>query len=162
MTQILYFRSWEYRDQYDDLKQKMEEAIENSAHTFNKKRGVAAEIKQYEEQKEEAEKFETLIAERRNLVIQYLLWKLFHIEEKEMALLEETQTKNVSKNEAEWDVGNLEIQFKRAREEKALVHREKIKCELHIRKINRELDEQVKKVRLKMLKEQYILIRHFH
>jgi structural maintenance of chromosome 1 len=43
----------------------------------------------------------------------------------------------------EYDVGNLEYQFKRAREEKALIHREKIKNELHIRKINRELDEQV-------------------
>lgn len=32
-------------------------ATENSAHTFNKKRGINAEMKQFKEQKEEAERF---------------------------------------------------------------------------------------------------------
>ena len=37
----------------------------------------------------------------------------------------------------------MEHSFKNAREEKALIHREKIRCELNIRKIGRELDEQL-------------------
>lgn len=81
----------------------MEEAIENSAHTFNRKRSVAQEIKQYEEQKAEADKFEELLADRRNLVVQYLLWKLFHIDQKSKDLMEESNGKNSNKIEAEYD-----------------------------------------------------------
>ncbi|RCH97189.1 Structural maintenance of chromosomes protein 1, partial [Rhizopus stolonifer] len=135
--------SWEHKDEYEALKQKMEEAIENSAHAFNKRRGIAAEIKQYEEQKAEAENFEKLVAERRSLVVQYLLWKLFHIEEKQKALGQESNTKHSDKDEAQYEALALENQFKKAREDKALIHREKIKCELHIRKANRELDDQL-------------------
>ncbi|KAK4521187.1 uncharacterized protein ATC70_013132 [Mucor velutinosus] len=134
--------SWDYRDQYEDLKQKRDEAIEESAHTFNRKRGIAAEIKLYEEQKEEAEKFEKLVADKRDLTVQYLLWKLFHVEEKARALEEESSAKNSDKDDLQFEVAGMEDNFKKAREEKALIHREKIKCELHIRKINRELDEQ--------------------
>ncbi|KAL9558398.1 hypothetical protein MBANPS3_000941 [Mucor bainieri] len=134
--------SWDYRDQYDDLKQKRDEAIEESAHTFNKKRGIAAEIKLYEEQKEEADKFEKLVVDKRDLTVQYLLWKLFHVEEKARALEEESSAKNADKDDLQFEVAGMEDNFKKAREEKALIHREKIKCELHIRKINRELDEQ--------------------
>ncbi|KAG2208930.1 hypothetical protein INT47_011070 [Mucor saturninus] len=135
--------SWDYRDEYEDLKQKMEAAHDSSAHAFNKKRGAAAEIKQYEEQKKEAERFEELVADKRDCVVQYLLWKLFHIDQKLKDLTDESTAKNANKNDAQYDVAALEQAFKRAREEKALVHREKIKCELHIRKINRELDEQL-------------------
>ena len=141
--------SWDYRDQYEDLKQKRDEAIEESAHTFNKKRGIAAEIKQYEEQKEEAEKFEKLVVDKRDLVVQYLLWKLFHVEEKAKALEEESSAKSLDKDDLQFEVAGMENNFKKAREEKALIHREKIKCELHIRKINRELDDQVKKKKKK-------------
>ncbi|CEP08833.1 hypothetical protein [Parasitella parasitica] len=135
--------SWDYRDQYEDLKQKRDEAIEESAHAFNKKRGIAAEIKQYEEQKEEAENFEKLVLEKRAFVVQYLLWKLFHVEEKAKALEAETAAKNADKDDLQFEVAGMERNFKKAREEKALIHREKIKCELNIRKINRELDEQL-------------------
>lgn len=96
--------SCEYRDSYDDLKQKMEEALDSSAHAFNRKRGIAAEIKLYEDQKKEAEKFQELIVDRRNCVVQYLLWKLFHIDQKAVELNSQTAAKNSSKNDAEYDV----------------------------------------------------------
>ncbi|KAI8377051.1 hypothetical protein EDC96DRAFT_250036 [Choanephora cucurbitarum] len=135
--------SWEHKADYEQLKQQMEEAIENSAYTFHRKRGIATEIKQYEEQKTEAENFEKLVAERRELIVQYLLWKLFHIEQKDKALNQESTTKNATKDEAQYEALALENQFKKAREDKALIHREKIKCELNIRKISRELDDQL-------------------
>lgn len=121
----------------------MEEAIENSAICFNRKRSVAAEIKQYEEQKVEAEKFEQLVADKRNLIVQYLLWKLFHIDDKLKTLEEQSGEKNNNRDDLQFEVAGLEENFRKAREEKALIHREKVKCELHIRKIKRELDDQV-------------------
>lgn len=82
----------------------MEEAHESSAHAFNKKRGVAAEIKQYEEQKKEAERFEELVADKRDCVVQYLLWKLFHIDQKSKDLMNESTAKTANKNDAQYDV----------------------------------------------------------
>lgn len=99
--------SWEYRDQYDDLKEKMEEALDNSAHAFNRKRGIAGEIKLYEDQKKEVEKFQELVRDKRDCVIQYLLWKLFHIDQRANELNEQTAAKNTSKNDAEYDVVNI-------------------------------------------------------
>ncbi|KAI8977063.1 RecF/RecN/SMC [Mycotypha africana] len=135
--------SWEFKDSYEEMKQKMEEAIENSGHAMNKKRQMASEIKQYEEQKAEAERFEKLIADRRSLVVQYLLWKLYHIDEKAKNLENQSHTKNSNRDDLQFEVEGLENSFRKAREDKALIHREKIKCELHIRKINRELDDQL-------------------
>lgn len=122
----------------------MEGAIENSALCFNRKRSVAAEIKQYEEQKTEAEKFEQLVADKRSLIMQYLLWKLFHIDDKLKTLDEKSNEKNTDRDDLQFEVSGLEKNFKKAREEKALIHREKVRSELNIRKIKRELDDQVK------------------
>lgn len=94
------YRSWEYKEEYDRLKLAQDRAIENSAHAFNKKRGVTSEIKQYQEQKKEAEKFEALVRERRNTVVQYLLWKLFHVEQHTAALEEEANQKRVAMDDA--------------------------------------------------------------
>lgn len=82
------------------MKLAQDRAIENSAHAFNKKRGVTSEIKQYQEQKKEAEKFEALVRERRDKVVQYLLWKLYHVEQRTTALEEEANQKRVAVDDA--------------------------------------------------------------
>lgn len=68
------------------MKKIQDRAIEESAHAFNKKRGVTSEVKQYKEQKQEAEKFEQLVRERRQVAVKYLLWKLYHIEQRSAEL----------------------------------------------------------------------------
>lgn len=42
----------------------MEKATENSTHNFNKRRGINSEIKQFKEQKAEAQKFEKMLGEK--------------------------------------------------------------------------------------------------
>lgn len=78
----------------------MEQAAENSAHAFIKKRGLAAEIKQYEAQRKEAEIFDEKVKDRRECVLQYLLWKLYHIEMKTNNLTEEKDQKYFASTEA--------------------------------------------------------------
>ena len=46
------------------LKEAQERATENSTFNFYKKRGINAEIKQFKEQKKEAEHFEELLEQR--------------------------------------------------------------------------------------------------
>jgi structural maintenance of chromosome 1 len=53
--------SFELKSEYDRLKLLQEKASENSAFTFNKKKTVNAEMKQFKEQKEEAQRYEQLL-----------------------------------------------------------------------------------------------------
>lgn len=70
--------------------------MEKSTFNFHRKKGINAEIKQYQEQKAEAERFETLQDEKANLLVNYLVWKLFHIE----CSITSTEATIVTKSEA--------------------------------------------------------------
>jgi structural maintenance of chromosome 1 len=73
--------SHELKDDYDDLKREMDEAIDVSGQILNRKRDIASEIKHYQAQKEEAERFEKTVEEKHVLTVKYLLWKLYHIDD---------------------------------------------------------------------------------
>lgn len=93
--------SLELAGEYDKAKASQDRATENATFNFNKRRGIAGEIKQYKEQKGEAERFEQLVENRvriqpphtslnmvsprafgqDHLILQRILFKLFHIEE---------------------------------------------------------------------------------
>ncbi|KAH9924069.1 condensin complex subunit SMC1 [Fomitopsis serialis] len=81
--------SLELAGEYEKAKEAQERATENATFNFTKRRGIAGEIKQYREQKTEAERFEALGQERDNLVLKRILLKLYHIEQE---LQEHAQT----------------------------------------------------------------------
>ena len=56
--------SLELAAEYDKAKEAQERATENATFNFTKRRGIAGEIRQYKEQKGEAERFEGLCEER--------------------------------------------------------------------------------------------------
>lgn len=58
--------SLELAAEYERAKQDQERATENATFNFTKRRGIAGEIKQYKEQKGEAERFESLCEEKVN------------------------------------------------------------------------------------------------
>jgi len=60
--------SLELAAEYDKAKEMQDRATENATFNFNKRRGIAGEIKQYKEQKGEAERFEQLVEKRVGLV----------------------------------------------------------------------------------------------
>ncbi|KAF8268112.1 cohesin complex subunit psm1 [Lactarius quietus] len=73
--------SLELAAEYERAKGEQDRATENATHNFTKRRAIAGEIKQYKEQKGEAERFESLCQERDDLILRRLLFKLFRIEE---------------------------------------------------------------------------------
>ncbi|EJC99202.1 cohesin complex subunit psm1 [Fomitiporia mediterranea MF3/22] len=73
--------SLELAADYERAKQAVDRAAENATESFNKKRGIAGEIKVFKEQMTEAERFEDLVGKRDDLILKRFLWKLFHIEE---------------------------------------------------------------------------------
>ncbi|KAL2315843.1 Structural maintenance of chromosomes protein [Schizosaccharomyces pombe] len=72
--------SLEYKSEYDKSKDEQDKAVNLSAHSFNKKRGINAELRQYQEQKTEAERYQSQKEKRDSAQLVYLLWKLFHLE----------------------------------------------------------------------------------
>ncbi|KAK6361226.1 Structural maintenance of chromosomes protein 1 [Orbilia blumenaviensis] len=72
--------SLEWKSEYERLKVEMDRAIENSTANLNKRRGINAEIKQYQEQKREAENYERKANEKDQAIITHVLWKLFHFQ----------------------------------------------------------------------------------
>ncbi|KAH7906967.1 RecF/RecN/SMC [Hygrophoropsis aurantiaca] len=73
--------SLELAAEYEKAKEAQDRATENATFNFTKRRGIAGEIKQYKEQKSEAERFEGLVQEKDELILRRILYKLFHIEE---------------------------------------------------------------------------------
>lgn len=72
--------SLEYKAEYEKLKAEMEKAAEASNFNLNRRRGINAEIKQYQEQKKEAENYEKKAQERDEAIVTHVLWKLFHFQ----------------------------------------------------------------------------------
>ncbi|RKP09750.1 cohesin complex subunit psm1 [Thamnocephalis sphaerospora] len=66
--------------EYEELKQQQERASENSAFSFNKRRGIAAEMKQFREQRAEAKRYERLERQKEETLVLRALWKLYHVE----------------------------------------------------------------------------------
>jgi structural maintenance of chromosome 1 len=56
--------SLELAREYDEAKKAQDKATESSTFNFTKRRGIMAEIKQFKEQKTEADKFEKLLDDR--------------------------------------------------------------------------------------------------
>lgn len=56
--------SLELSAEYERAKEGQDRATENATHNFTKRRAITGEIKQYKEQKGEAERFEALCQER--------------------------------------------------------------------------------------------------
>ncbi|KAI8089897.1 RecF/RecN/SMC [Halteromyces radiatus] len=133
--------SWEYKEEYDRLKVQLDTAVENNAHALNKKRGITLEVKQYRQQKEEAERFTQLLQERREMSARYLVWKLYHVEQKIHAMEEDANNKKIAVNGVTTDQLALENKFKSVRKEKALIHRDRTRRELQIKKAKNDLAE---------------------
>ena len=56
--------SLELAGEYEKAKEEQERATDNATFNFTKRRGIVGEIKQYKEQKTEADRFEALCDER--------------------------------------------------------------------------------------------------
>ncbi len=72
--------SLEFKAEYERLQAEAEQAAENQNHQLHRRRGINSEIKQYQEQKKEAENFQKKTEERDDAIVAEILWKLFHFQ----------------------------------------------------------------------------------
>lgn len=72
--------SLEYKAAYERLKEAQEEAVENQNFTLHRRRGINSEIKQYTDQKNEADNYNKKAEERDQAIVTHILWKLYHFQ----------------------------------------------------------------------------------
>jgi len=73
--------SLEYKAEYERLQSEADQAAENSAFQLQRRRGINSEIRQYQEQKREAENFQAKTDERDAAIVTHILWKLYKFQQ---------------------------------------------------------------------------------
>ncbi|GLB42443.1 putative structural maintenance of chromosomes protein [Lyophyllum shimeji] len=132
--------SLELAPEYEKAKEAQERATENATFNFTKRRGIAGEIKQYKEQKGEAERFESLCAERDAAILQRHLFKLYQIEEAMEANARTIVAKNRELAGLRAEQRTHEAALEAARAEQAKVRATVMQKERGIKKAEKTLD----------------------
>ncbi|KAF8068609.1 condensin complex subunit SMC1 [Lyophyllum atratum] len=132
--------SLELAPEYEKAKEAQERATENATFNFTKRRGIAGEIKTYKEQKGEAERFESLCAEKDELILRRHLFKLYQIEEamEENARTVVAKNKELAGQRAEQRVHDKALEVARA--EQAKVRGSVMQKEKAIKKAEKAVD----------------------
>eukprot|EP00531_Pseudo-nitzschia_arenysensis_P017492 CAMPEP_0116135988 /NCGR_PEP_ID=MMETSP0329-20121206/11482_1 /TAXON_ID=697910 /ORGANISM="Pseudo-nitzschia arenysensis, Strain B593" /LENGTH=1366 /DNA_ID=CAMNT_0003630821 /DNA_START=225 /DNA_END=4325 /DNA_ORIENTATION=+ len=73
-------QSAELKKPYEEALQAKEEAEAASLFSYNKQKGMKGERRLLKEQKEEAERFDQLLANRQHLLTDFYLWQIYHME----------------------------------------------------------------------------------
>ncbi|KAF9903578.1 Structural maintenance of chromosomes protein 1 [Linnemannia zychae] len=133
--------SLELKQEYERLQEEQERAAENSTFNFHRKKSINAEIKQYQEQKAEAERFETLQEEKADLLVNYLVWKLFHIERNITTTENAIDDKAESLRTTQTELNTLEDAMATAKKNQAVAQRETYRKERSIAKREKALGD---------------------
>ncbi|KAL1954619.1 hypothetical protein VTO42DRAFT_860 [Malbranchea cinnamomea] len=133
--------SLEYKAEYERLKAEHEEAAEELNFQLNRRRGINSEIKQYQEQKREAENYARKVEERDQAIVTHVLWKLFHFQR----LLEESSAE-IQKHQDELKeyrrgVEKYEQRLEEAKKNHAKVGRDVTKAEKNIKIKEKEIED---------------------
>ena len=72
--------SLEYKAEYESLKEVQESALEHQNFALHRRRGINSEIKQYTDQKNEADNYQRKADERDQAIVTHILWKLYHFQ----------------------------------------------------------------------------------
>ena len=133
--------SLEYKAEYEKLQEESEEAAENQTYNLHRRRGINSEIKQYQEQKKEAEAYQNKAEERDDAIVTQILWKLYHFQrvmEESSASIHEHQE---NLKEYRRGVEKYEKSLEEARNAHAKVSKDSSKVERNIKKKEKEIEE---------------------
>ncbi|KAL0960255.1 hypothetical protein HGRIS_011886 [Hohenbuehelia grisea] len=132
--------SLELSGEYEKAKEAQDRATDNATFNFTKRRGIAGEIKQYKEQKGEAERFEALYQERDDKILHRILYKLYHIEESIERNAREIQAQNKALAGLREEQRKHDKELEDARAEQAKARTVVMQKEKKIKKAEKGLD----------------------
>lgn len=134
--------SLEYKAEYEKLEAEQETALENQTYHLNRRRGINSEVKQYQDQKRDAEAHANKADERDQAIVTHVLWKLYQFQR----VIEESQA-DIEKYQEEMQehrrsVGKYDKKMADAQKEAGKATRE-------TERIQREIKKQEKEIELK-------------
>ncbi|KAI9927774.1 hypothetical protein ASPWEDRAFT_41881 [Aspergillus wentii DTO 134E9] len=133
--------SLEYKAEYERLKAEAEEAADQQTVQLNRRRGINSEIKQYQEQKREADNYSRKAEERDQAIITHILWKLFHFQRLIDDSSADIQKYQDELREYRRGVEKYENNVEDAKKDHARVGRDVMKAEKNITKKEKEIEE---------------------
>ncbi|KAI9888933.1 MAG: Structural maintenance of chromosomes protein 1 [Vezdaea aestivalis] len=133
--------SLEHKSEYERLKGETESANEHQTFNLNRRRGINTEIKQYQEQKREAENYTKKSEDRDQAIVNHALWKLYHFHRVMDGATTEIQNHQEELKEFRRGIEKYEQNLDLARKEQARVGREVGKAERSIRAKEDQIQE---------------------
>jgi structural maintenance of chromosome 1 len=133
--------SLEYKAEYEKLKAGSEAAAEQQTFQLNRRRGINSEIKQYQEQKREAESYAKKADERDQAIVTHILWKLYHFQRLIEESKAEIQKHQNELKEFQRGVAKFERNLEEAKKDHSLVGRDVSKAERAIKQKEKEIEE---------------------
>lgn len=133
--------SVEYKNDYDRLKADSEKALEEQTFRLNQRRGMNFEIKQFQEQKKEADNYSRKVDERDQAIVTHVLWKLFHFQRVIDESEAEIQKHQEELKEYKRGVEKFERKLDESRKDQARVSRDVSQVEKTMKKKEKEIEE---------------------
>ncbi|KAM0302654.1 hypothetical protein ACHAPM_004656 [Fusarium culmorum] len=116
--------SLEYKAEYEKTQAESEQAAENQNFQLHRRRGINSEIKQYREQKREADNFQNKTDERDAAIVTHSLWKLYHFQKAMDDSYAAIQDHQEDLKELRRNVESFEKRLDAARREQAAANRQ--------------------------------------
>ncbi|OTA82404.1 hypothetical protein M434DRAFT_401003 [Hypoxylon sp. CO27-5] len=133
--------SLEYKAEYERLQSEADQALENANFHLQRRRGINSEIKQYQEQKREAENFQKKTDERDAAIVTHILWKLYHYQQ----IMDDSSAKihdhQENLKEFRRNLESFEKDLEDARKEQADTAKEVHRVERQIKKQEKEIEQ---------------------
>jgi structural maintenance of chromosome 1 len=133
--------SLEYKAEYEKLQGEVDQATENQNYQLHRRRGINSEIKQYQEQKKEAENFQKKTEERDEAVVTQLLWRLYHYQRVMDESSEAIREHQENMKEFRRNVETFEKKLEAARKEQTAAAREVGKLERGIKAKEKNIED---------------------
>lgn len=133
--------SLDYKADYERLKAEAEKAAEDQHFKLNQRRSLSAEVKQYQEQKREADNYSNKVKERDKAIVTHVLWKLYQFQQVMEESGAEIQKHQEELKEFRRGVEKYEKRLDEAKQDQAKVGREVAKTERNIRRKEKEVEQ---------------------
>jgi len=133
--------SLEYKADYDRLKEAQEEALEIQTSNLHKRRAINSEIKQYTDQKNEADNYAKKADERDQAIVTHILWKLYHFQRVIEESGAEIQKHQEELKEQRRGIEKYDKALEEAKRDQAKVGRDVSKSEKNIKQKEKDIEK---------------------
>lgn len=134
--------SLEYKAEYDQLQADADQALETQNFQLHRRRGINSEIKQYREQKREADNFQKKSEERDDAIITHCLWKLYHFQDAMNTSSATIASHQEDLKELRRNVQSFEERLETSRREQASTSRQVGRIDRDIKSKRRNIEDQ--------------------